>query len=540
MSAIVATLANTAWWLANEPAYARFKGALASPRRAQEQLLCSYLRQHTNTAFGRDHTFSEIDSAAAFRRNIPIRNYDDLSPYIDRIAAGEANVLTSHRVVGLATSSGSTRARKLIPYTRELQREFKRAIGPWIVDLFRGDPELARGCAYWSITPVAQREGEAPAEPFARSDEDASAGASPSNTPRIGFEADSAYLGGVVQWLVDAAMAVPSHMRHVPNIEDFRRETMRHLLKRRDLRLISVWHPSFLELLLDSVGSINVREVWPNLRLISCWADAHARAPAEALAMRFPGVRIQPKGLLATEAFVTIPFAGHWPLAIRSHFFEFADDREEVRLADDLRLGAEYSVVVTTAGGLWRYRLGDRVRVEGFVDATPSLRFVGREDRVVDRFGEKLSEGFVGQAIRETLVRCNTTATFSMLAPQRCDDGFRYTLFVETGHEIDVKLADRLDARLRANPHYDYCRSLGQLLPPNVFVIRGRAFPKYVEELRRTGQRLGDIKPAALSDRMTWGSVFDGGYFAGCGSPHHLRVNQNNDVVNHTLRSTDE
>jgi len=294
-------------------------------RAAQERLLRDYVRRNANTDFGRRHAFDTIDSVASFRRHVPIRDYDAIAPQVDRIVNGEPNVLTAEPVRRLATSSGSTRARKLIPYTRTLQREFNRAIGPWLADLYRMNPSLAAGCAYWSITPVAS-------QPEPRR----SPGA-----PPIGFEEDSAYLGGWRKRLVDAVMAVPGNVRHFQDIDAFRFATLRHLLRRRDLRLISVWHPSFLELLLDAaaarwgdliadiakddgrraaelhrIGPDAWGRVWPDLALISCWADAHATGPAQGLRARLPDVEFQPKGLLATEAFVTIPFRGAWPVAI--------------------------------------------------------------------------------------------------------------------------------------------------------------------------------------------------------------------------------
>src|SRR5438874_1367669 len=171
---------------------------------------------------------------------------------------------------------------------------------------------------------------------------------------------------------------------------------------------------------------------------------------------RLPGARLQAKGLLATEAFVSIPFAGAHPLAVRSHFFEFLDDQGTICLADELLVGRRYSIVVTTGGGLWRYRLGDRVEVDQLVRRTPSVRFVGRDDRVVDHFGEKLSDGFVARAISETLAYAKVHARFSMLAPESIDDEFRYTLFLQSPQPVPRDLSARLDNALRANPHYDY------------------------------------------------------------------------------------
>ena len=142
-------------------------------------------------------------------------------------------------------------------------------------------------------------------------------------------------------------------------------------------------------------------DIWPRLSLISCWADGPARAAAALLARRCEGIALQPKGLLATEAVVTIPFDGRHPLAIRSHFFEFVEPDGRVRLAHELQRGMEYTLLLTTGGGLYRYKLCDRVIVDDFVHHTPSLRFLGRDDRVSDLFGEKLSDGFVAGVLEQ-------------------------------------------------------------------------------------------------------------------------------------------
>ena len=153
--------ANFAWWTANLPSAIRFRISLANPMAVQDALLSGYIRANAGTEFGRRHGFDRIRSIDDFRAAVPIRDYDGLAADIDRVAAGAANVLTAEPVIRLATSSGSTRARKLIPYTRSLQAEINRAVAPWIADLYRSDPSIACGRAYWSITPV----GEAAAPP---------------------------------------------------------------------------------------------------------------------------------------------------------------------------------------------------------------------------------------------------------------------------------------------------------------------------------------------------------------------------------------
>ncbi len=515
-------VANRLWNLANGPAYHRYAKALRDPMGVQNALLAGYLMRGAETVFGRDHRLGSVNSVKAFQERVPIRGYDELAPYIGRVALGESGILTTEKVERLATTSGSTRARKLIPYTRRLQGEFNRAIGPWMGGLFAARPELMSGSAYWSITPVGSARKMERLSP---------------EGPPIGFEEDSAYLGGVYKYLIDQVMAVPGRVRLIQEMEVFRHVTARWLLAREDLTIISVWHPSFLDLIMrhirgqwdvlckeihDGVRSDGLggdpprarqlggtdpsrpKSFWPRLGLVSAWSDANAQAGAAAMAEGFAGVLFEPKGLLATEAFFTLPFRGRHPLAMCSHFFEFLGEDGSVYLADQLREGARYQTVVTTGGGLWRYRTGDVVQVDGWVDRTPSLRLVGREDHVSDLFGEKLSEGFVAGVITTVLGKQGCRAPFAMLAPQNMTEGVGYVLYLEApGFEIEVGTLE-LEAGLFCNPHYAYCRQLGQLIASRVEIVKAGAYERYTGVLLERGMRLGDIKPAVLSREEGW------------------------------------
>ena len=530
-----AAIANSLWGLTNVPAYLRFRRALPEPGVAQRHRLRRYLGASVNTAFGKAHGLAEVQSYEEFARRVPLRDYDGHLPWIERIRQGEPNVLTREPVTHLVPTSGSTSARKLIPFTRGLQREFNAGIGPWLCDLYWQMPRLAGGPAYWSVTP-ALREPETETAPVP-----------------VGFEADTAYLGGAQQRLVDAVMAVPPAVQRAASLDAFRYATLLSLLRCRDLRLISVWHPSFLSLLLDALlphwellledvargrcrcsdlfpeplrhelnsspmpkragelGRLNPLQpetLWPKLGLISCWSDGAAALSLGDLQRRFPRTRFQAKGLLATEAFLTLPFGAHQPLAVNSHFFEFIDDEGRVHLADGLREGGEYEVAVTTAGGLWRYRLGDRIAVNGRVGQTPSLRFLGRAGNVSDRFGEKLSEAFVAEVLSE-LFR-EGVPRFALLAPDEDAAGCCYTLYLEGVPRPDC--VEALDRAFRRNPQYAWCRDLGQLLPPRLFVIARNGFECFAQRQAGNGARLGDIKPAALSRLAGWSEVFVGAY----------------------------
>lgn len=520
---MIAATANLAWFASQSGMARRFRRQLHAPVETQAQVLRGLLRRHAASAFGRQFDFAHIRTAEEFTRRVPLATYDDHAPWIRRIQLGEPSVLTAGRVAHLVPTSGSSGARKLIPFTAGLQRGFDAAIGPWIVDLYATHPRALFGPAYWSISPaLGEPEHEASAVP-------------------IGFADDSSYLGGLRRRLVAATMAVPGTVRGAHDHDCFTLLTLACLLRRRDLRLISVWHPSFLLLLLDTLprqwdavldvvqtgrlpagtppgfpfsplpararelrrlDPAHAAEFWPQLAVISCWADAHAAGGAQELAARFPDAVLQPKGLFATEGAVTLPFGDMRPLAVGSHYFEFIDAAGTILPLEALRAGETYEVVMSTGGGLWRYRLGDRVRVEGFADRTPSLAFVGRTGRVVDLRGEKLAEEFVASILPRL-----GAARFALLAPETDGRHAGYTLYWEGANP---PAAEVLDRRLAENPHYAWCRHLGQLRPPRVFQISADGLSTYYRRAAAGGARLGELKPPALARTMEWTGVFAG------------------------------
>ena len=272
---------------------------------------------------------------------------------------------------------------------------------------------------------------------------------------------------------------------------------------------------------LKRVNPENPETIWPQLKAISCWGDAHAGYGVVELQRRFPHVLIQPKGLIATEAIVTIPFSGVRPLAVCSHFFEFIDSQGLIHLAHELQKNETYEVVVTTSAGLWRYRLKDQVQVSDFLGNTPSLRFVGRSQNISDRYGEKLSEGFVARCIQETMTDLAIRPRFVLLAPDEDYLGCRYTLYVEG--EIHRDLASRLETILCKNPQYDWCRKLGQLNPVSLFQIKSGGYDVFVGRELLQGKRLGEIKPCSISTQTGWSHYFPGNYLISDDTPSYCK-----------------
>jgi len=525
------TTANALWLAGCLREAGRFRWATRHVRREQERVLDTLLRTNADTTFGRRHRFASIRSVRDYQDCVPVRMYDDYREYLDGIAYGSPNVLTRERVRLFEPTSGSTSATKLIPYTPSLQAQFQRGIQAWIADLFLHHPALMRGQAYWSVSPVL----------FARRE---THGGIP-----IGFEDDVEYVGGWKRRLVQAVMAAPRSLRSAPDLETFQRLTLVSLVRSANLRVISVWNPTFLSLLvgqLSSRGDELLRELggdrrrsdvlraalrartaaechatlWPRLGLLSCWADGNAAEPAADLARLFPQAQVQAKGLIATEGFVSFPQTGREGsvLAVRSHFMEFGpvdsnDDSIDRRpfTADELQRGRRYEVILSTGGGLYRYRLGDLVEVVGHLDECPLIRFVGRTACVSDWFGEKLNDAHVASVLRQALDSAGISVSFAMLACDRELTPPAYVLYVDTRapDEAVDRMGSAIDAGLRCNFHYDYARLLGQLGPLRVFRAEAAA-AAYLRVAVHAGQRAGDVKPVALDRRDGWSRRFRG------------------------------
>jgi len=535
MRTLTRFLSNWLWIRLDTREYHRFLRTLDGVEEVQCQYLLSLLRQNSKTKYGMRHSFADVSSVGEYQQAVPLTDYEHYSSYIEDIAQGEQGVLTRDPVLLFEPSSGTSSASKLIPYTRSLKVEFQRGIAPWIVSLFKRKPELLRGSAYWSISPPITSEryhGRIP----------------------VGFDEDAEYLGFIGKRFHAQVAAVPQKVAYIADADAFRRQTLVYLLAAEDLALISVWSPTFLTLLLrqlidnqdeilwllgksgitkaagraETVTSIMQHEqggspfehIWPNLAVISCWTQGASQIYAEEIPKYFPNVEIQGKGLVSTEAFVSLPLLPDCDpvLAVESHFFEFGDTESgDFRLAHEVEEGKVYSVIVTTSGGLYRYRLGDLVKVTGFIGRAPTLRFVAKERAVSDLFGEKLHADHVQRSAADVFPTCSIEPLFFLLAPvKNPTETVAYSLFLDTGSmttEQAELLRDTLDKRLCENFHYAHCRNMGQLGALQLFLIdRSSAAPEaiFIREMQRRGLKLGDIKPAILDREIGWEQCFHG------------------------------
>lgn len=532
-------IANTAIKLSCTRDHARFFKNIGAVADIQESILARYLADNADTAFGKEHDFKSVGTSSDYRRAVPITTYEDYQAYIGSKA--EDCGLTAEKILLLEPTSGTTAGTRYIPYTKSLKAEFRRAVNTWLYDLYSHYRGLLRGKSYWAISPVTRT-------------------AVPEETDiPIGFDDDSEYLGSIGK-IIQSVFAVPEDIRLEQSLANFRYLTSYHLLRAGDLALISVWNPTFLQLILEFMldnlpalirdindGVVRVpdgqsgheprqkpgvgraREIenwyrlkgergdfsglWPSLELISCWDEAESRPYAQTLAAGFPGINFQGKGLLATEGIVSFPLveSGGPVPAYLSHFLEFLpDDHHETVGIADLEQGIDYTVILTTGGGLYRYNLNDRVRVRGYYRSLPILEFTGR-DTVSDLVGEKVEERHLSEIISRSLSRHGISTVFRMCAPERTAAGAYYVLYVQAPVTAALaKLREDTEKGLLENYHYRYARDIGQLGPLALYTISSGGRQAYVDRCLAHGMREGDIKPVLLSRRTGWIDAFSG------------------------------
>ena len=512
--------------LALRPLRQRFLRALEDPQASQERAWRRIQQELAPSQRGEQLGLSAAHTLHDLRRIVPLSVYDDYALDLARAQSGIPRVFTRSAIVRFERSGGSTGPQKLLPFTRPFLREMAQAFLPWLADLY-AQPGVDCGCSYWSLSPLGS-----PAAPT-------------SGGIAVGADDDTSWFPAFLQPLLARLLAAPSWLARLSDVDVCRYVTLRLLLEREDLTLISVWSPTFFTLLLQTfhtererllddlatgrcrppaattreqelidrwpfhalparaqilVNAATARDLWPKLSLLSMWTEGSSAAFVPEAQRLLGDVPLQGKGLLATEGVISIPLgvsAGRTtPLAVAGHVFEFVDEQSRhVHFAWELERGKTYQVVLTTSAGLVRYCLGDRVEVTGFLGRTPTLRFLGRA-HTSDLVGEKLANALV-DAVLPPLLPPSTR--FALLVPDDDARPPRYRLILETdaGDAACAAAARALDDKLSEGHPWRYARALGQLGAIDVARITDGA-RRYEAALLTRGTRAGDIKPSWL------------------------------------------
>lgn len=476
---------------------AAFEARLDDPRRAQEQTLRAILTRHAASEYGRRHGFDTLAGYDDYRARVPVVSYEDLRPYVERMLAGEADVLVQGVASYFSTTSGSTAAPKFVPGTQQTIAAGCEGILARNAYLRRDHPAAFAGRPLFVVGNMAE----------GRTTTGVTYGA------MTGFGYQLAHLGFSGRPWPHQLFSIKDHAARYYCI-------LRLALAARDLSLISVYNPSTLLLLIETArqrwdelvadiaaGTLAVgpalpaelreelqpllaadreraaelagrREAelaawWPGLALLLCWKGGTLGFYLRALAAHIGSLPVRDLGIVASEAMVSVPVDDATPggvLLPDAGFFEFVPrdaGLDAARGAWELEQGGEYRLLLTTHGGLYRYDLADMVRVERFERRMPVLSFLHRAGRVHSFTGEKLTEHQVTLAVSAAAQAAGLHLSGFTAVP--C---FKLPPFYEVRAEVSGpvgwaqcrRFACRLDAELAAvNVEYASKRESGRL-----------------------------------------------------------------------------
>ena len=471
----------------------RFQQALRSPETAQKRKLQGLLTQAQTTRFGASRGLDAQWSYEKVASTLPVTEYEQWRTLVEeQRTTGDA--VLSHDCSRYQPTSGSTSSVKWIPYSAALLSEFDEAFSPWLYDTAGTYPELLQGRHYWSLSWL------------------------PNNLRnQLENTSDLELFPWWKRFVMSQTMTVPSQVSLTPTSEAASFATMAYLAACSDLSFISVWSPTFALNFLtqieseryelasiletgdwgkwrDSLGGLRCprnkvaaklllgwdgrssadffQTLWPKLALVSSWDTASSKHFAAELREKLR-VPLQGKGLWATEAVVTIPFQGKYPLALNSHFYEFKClDTGKVFPSWKLEPGQTVQPILSTGGGFWRYALRDRLKVTGTLHATPCFEFLGRLDGC-DLVGEKISPELADGVLRE-LTDYSGSRWLSMIAVPSTTPGVQKPFYLVLGQSQglakDVTLQEKAEDLLCGLFHYRLARELGQLDPCRILL----------------------------------------------------------------------
>jgi hypothetical protein len=507
------------------------------PRAAQNRLLQKILRRNQATAFGRDHGFAAIQTIDDYRRQVPIGDYERFRPYIERAQQGENSVLTAEPVLMFTMTSGSTGAPKLIPVTASTRASHARLTELWFSRLFHDHPDCAAGKIF-ALVGAAVEGRTAGGIPYG-----AASGLIYQSSPRwirrahalpyeiaeikdfqakyyaamrLALEQDVTFLGtpnpSTLLRLVDTADRFRDEI--IKDIHDGTLSSRSEIPSAiRAAIAPNRSRAQELQTIIERQGRLRPQEYWPRLQLIGCWKGGSVGVRLNELKQWFGAeTPTRDLGYLASEAQMSLPVSDQGSagiLAIDTNFYEFIPETEinsakPITLTcDELEAGGIYYVILTTAGGLYRYDINDVIRVAGFHGRTPLIEFLRKGRDVTNITGEKLHVNQLIQAMQQAQ-RATATAVTHFRA---CADveASRYAFMVEfdctnPDKETLKHLLAELDTHLSGmNVEYADKRKSDRLRAPILCVMKTGWFERSVTSAQQRGVRDVQFKARLLS-----------------------------------------
>jgi hypothetical protein len=460
---------------------------------AQEKVFQKLIKTAKQTAFGKDHQFQNIFSYQDFKSLVPIHDYEDLKPYIERVIGGEENVLWKGKPLYFAKTSGTTSGVKYIPISTESMPEHikaaKNALLCYIHETQKADFLNGKLIFLQGSPKMDQKAGIS----FGR-------------------------LSGIV------ANHVPSYLQgnrlpsyEVNCIEDWEQKVDAIVEEtiQQDMRLISgipPWCQMYFDKLLAKSGKKYIKDLFPNFKLFVYGGvnyEPYRARLEESLGFKIDSIETYP----ASEGFIA--FQDNQKdkslllLANAGIFYEFIPTEEFFNkkptrlLLGEVELNKNYAIIMSTNAGLWAYSIGDTVK---FVSKNPyKILVTGRIKHYISAFGEHVIGEEVEQALLSVAADEQVEITEFTVAPQVNPNNTElpyhewFIEFTKAPKDL-VKFSLKVDEALQQKNIYYKDLITGKILQP--LIVRCLKPQAFINLMRSEGKLGGQNKvPRLANDR---------------------------------------
>jgi hypothetical protein len=434
------------------------------PIEVQNELLMRMVKAARYTEWGKKYGYGDISSTKEFSQRFPVQRYEDLLPYIERMKNGEQNVLWHNEIKWFAKSSGTTSQRsKFIPVSLEALEECHYKGGKDLVSLyFHNYPktEVLRGKTLviaGSKTNINQKEDN--------------------------YIGDlSAIITDNLPFWVEMRRTPSLHITLLDNWEE-KIEKMALQTLKEDVRVLSgvpSWTLVILKRILDMTGKSSIRDVWPKLELFM-HGGVNFSPYRKQFEQIIPGTMNYLESYNASEGYfgiedrlnsddllLMLDYGIYYEFIPMEHF---ESENPPTFTLEEVEVGINYAVVITTNSGLWRYLIGDTIKFT----ATFPFRFVvsGRTKHFINAFGEEViidnAEKALAEACKITGAIINEFTAGPVYMQNDSTGAHEWLIEFEKQPDDLLRFRDALDQKLKEiNSDYEAKRTNNFTLKPPI------------------------------------------------------------------------
>jgi len=538
-------LIKLALTIAGKKILGEMKKASKNGKKAQADVLRNILTASKDTVYGKEHHFEEIlmektpeGLFSAYQKNVPINDYEDLRPYIERHKNGEPDILFPGKPKMYATTSGTTKEPKWIPVTEQYYRDvYKKMNQGWFYTLLMNKPKVFYGKCVSIVGKAVE-------------------GAAPDGTV---FGSVSGLMVRDIPGFLKPLHAAPGEVAYISDYKARYYAIMRMSIERGDSTLIIVANPStlvemhknaneYFDDYCDDIehgtvskkysipediraamlaytrpnperaaelrklkarhGTVMPKHYWPNLQMVNVWFCGNTRVyfervrdyfPPDCVFHEFSYVSTECKAGLVLKSNIeeTVVF-GH------KNYFEFIHESDldnpnaRIYQAHELSEGQRYCMLITTSSGLYRYNMTDLLEISGYYNQFPMIKFIQKVNGTISLTGEKLHERQFIEAVHVVEKKTGKIAPFfvGFADPQKSNYKFYYEFADQLISFAEAEeFTSQLDLCLQEyNSEYREKRASNRLKAPETAVLMPESFERFKTACIDRGYRDGQFK----------------------------------------------